>query len=127
MTPKLFVSIYRDMARDSTNQPVGAPMTPPITEQILDITHKSIASYPFPQHSTFICIKAEADCCIAFGIEPEADPKYHFVQEGERLFYGIREGQQIAVIDSTIKDTINGYDDGGRREEEDHTGSSIES
>jgi len=118
MFPKLYITLYRDMARDSNNQLIGAPMTPPIDEQEIDICHESVSGHPFPKYTHFICVKAEADCCIAIGEDAVADPHYHFIEAGERLFYGVREGHQIAVIDSTIKDGNDGsHDDGPGKEE----------
>jgi hypothetical protein len=102
------------MARDSNNQLVGAPLTPPIAEQTIDITHESIAGAQFPPHTRFICIKAEADCCLAFGQNPIADPNFHFIDGGERIFYGVHEGHQVAVVDSTIRDAQHGINDGER-------------
>jgi len=86
------------MARDSTNQPVGAPMAPPLAEAYVEITHESRASGPFPSYTNFICIRTEADCAISFGENPVADPEYHHIEPGERLFYGVHAGHRVAVI-----------------------------
>lgn len=99
MTPKLYITHWRDMAWDGNNRAISAPMTPSIGEAYVEITHESIASDPFPPYTHFICIKADADCAIAFGVEPVADPEFHFVDAGERLFYGVQAGQKIAVIE----------------------------
>jgi hypothetical protein len=99
MKPKLFVSCFRNMAKDGRNELIAAPEAPPLAEQVIDITAKSIAGDPFPQYTTFICVKAEADCSLAFGLDPEADPEFHLVEAGERLYYGVQEGHRVAVIE----------------------------
>jgi hypothetical protein len=86
------------MAIDNFNKVVAAPATPPLAEMVLPITADSISSDPFPKYTTFICVKAEADCSLAFGEDPVADFNYHFVDSGERLWYGVSEGHKIAVI-----------------------------
>lgn len=98
MAPRLYLSCWRDMAWDSNSRPVGAPMAPPLSEVFVDITHESIASDPFPQYTHFISIRTEADCAVAFGEDPVADPEFHHIEPGERLFYGVRAGHRIAVI-----------------------------
>lgn len=100
MIAKLWVTCFRDMALDSNNRLIGAPMVPPVGEQVIDITHESLMGEPFPKYTKFISIKAESDCCVAFGDEPIADNNFHLIESGERLFYGVMEGQRIAVIDA---------------------------
>lgn len=97
--PKLYITTYRHMALDDFSKVISAPMTPPLSEAYVEITYESIASDPFPQYTTFICIRAEADCAIAFGADPIADPDYHVIMAGERLFYGVTAGSKIAVIE----------------------------
>lgn len=104
------------MARDSTNQPVSAPMAPPIAEAYIDIGPESTVSHPLPQYTHFVCLRTDADCAIAFGRdaddEPVADPDYHIVEPGERLFYGVREGIRIAVIGVAPDLSDLSYDEG---------------
>jgi hypothetical protein len=98
MPARLHITCYRDMARDSNNQPVSAPMAPPIAEAYVDIGPESSASEPLPPYTHFVSIRTDTDCAIAFGDDPVADPDYHIIEPGERLFYGVREGTKIAVI-----------------------------
>src|SRR5258708_6212511 len=99
MTSKLLISCYRDMARDSTNQPVSAPLAPPLAEAYVEITHESIASEPFPPYTHFVCLYAQADCAICFGEDPVADEEYHHLGAGERIFYGVHPNHRVAVIE----------------------------
>jgi len=107
MTPKLYISCFRHAAIDDFNRPIACPMAPPLSEAFVEITHESIVSEPFPKWTSFIQIKAEADCCIAVAAvgkdDPEADPDYGFVEAGERLYFGAGEGFRIAVIERIIK------------------------
>src|SRR5713226_1347006 len=98
MSSRLLITCYRDMARDSLNIPVGAPLVPPIAECFLDIGPESVASDPFPQYTTFICIRPEVDCALAFGQNPVANPDYHRIEAGEKCFYGVHPGHRLAVI-----------------------------
>lgn len=99
--PRLYISSYRNQAVDDFGRMIPAPMAPALAEAYVEITHQSLMSDPFPRWTSFICLKAEADCSIAFampGQEVEADPDYAFVEAGERLFFGVAEGYRIAVI-----------------------------
>jgi hypothetical protein len=101
VTPKLFITAFRNFAVDDFGRSIIAPDTPPLGEFSVEITHQSLISDPFPQWTGFVQIKAEADCCLAFAAkdkDAEADPDFHFVEAGERLFYGAKEGYRIAVI-----------------------------
>ena len=106
MSSRLYITCYRHMAIDDFNRIISAPMTPPLSEMFIDITHESIMSDAAPKWTSFCCVHAEEDCCLAFappGQEVTADADYHFVGAGERLFYGISEGFRIAVIERIIK------------------------
>ena len=96
---KLYITCYRNVATDSYNRAVLAPMAPPLAEMTVDITAKSKSSDVFPEYTTFICVKPETDCALAFGSDPVANSEYHLVEAGERLYYGVEAGQQVAVIE----------------------------
>lgn len=98
----LRITVFRDLGHDSNGKPVPGPMTRPSREIILPITHQSISSEPLPSYATFISIKTDADCCLAFGPEPVADPQFHFVEAGERLWYGVHPGHRIAVVEAGL-------------------------
>ncbi len=104
MTAKLFITCYRHSAIDDFNRLVAAPMAPPLSEAFVEISHENNVSDPFPKWTSFICVKAEIDCALAFAAtgqdDPIADPDYHRVDAGERLYYGASEGYRIAVIEA---------------------------
>ena len=101
---RLFITAFRHMAIDDFNRLIAAPAMPPLSEVYLEITHESIVSDPFPKWTSFIQIKAAADCCLAFAAagqdDPVADPDYHFMEAGELRYYGASEGSRIAVIEA---------------------------
>jgi hypothetical protein len=101
MTARIYVTCWRHQATDDFGRTLPCPMTPPLAETYVDITHESVASAAFPQYTSFITVRAEADCAIAFGgpEDPIADPDYHVITAGERLFYGSQAGHKIAVIE----------------------------
>ncbi len=84
---------------DDFARPVGAPMTPPIDEMVLEIGPENNVSRPFPKYTSFISIKAYGSCSLAFGSNPVADPQFHQVEAGERLWYGVTEGDRVATIE----------------------------
>src|SRR5258706_13769776 len=105
--PRLTISTFRHMAIDDFNRLIAAPATPALSEAYLEITHESIVSDPFPKWTSFVQIKTEADCCLAFSNfgqdDPVADQDYHKVDAGELRFYGASEGGRIAVIEAIVK------------------------
>ncbi len=104
MSSRLYITCYRHSAIDDFNRLVAAPMAPPLSEAFVDITHESVVSEPFPKWTSFVCVKAEADCCLSFAAagqdDPIADPDYHMIDAGERLYYGASEGFRVAVIEA---------------------------
>lgn len=50
----------------------GAAAAPPLAEQVIDISGKSIQSQPFHQHTNAIRVLAMDACCVAFGMDPTA-------------------------------------------------------
>lgn len=95
----LFVSIYRQMARDSGNEAVGAPQMPPLAEWCIEIPlGTSAQSPPFPPMSEFISVKATDACWLAINEDPVAKVNVHPVDAGERLWYGVTPGHCLAVL-----------------------------
>jgi len=102
---RLYYTCWRHMGVDDFSRLITAPAAPPLAEGHLEITHENQVSEAFPQYTTFISIKATADCAIAFtgidGNDPVADPDFHFVGIDEYRFYGAVAGTKIAVIEAS--------------------------
>lgn len=96
---RLHITGYRHMARDDFNQVVAAPMVPPAEEQYVEITTKSTTSEVWSKFTKFIFVKADADCSLAFGEQPVADPDFHRLDAGETRWYGVQEGHRLAVVE----------------------------
>jgi hypothetical protein len=95
----LYVTCYRHMTIDDFGKVTNVPQTPPLAEFRVIVSMESETTPAFPQYTSFICVKAEVDCALAFGKNPIADPDYHMVDAGERLFYGAIEGDKLAVVE----------------------------
>lgn len=95
---RLYITGYRWLGYDRNMSPIQAPATPPLFEESLLLSETGLKSDPFPPETRFICIKAEADCWLAFGEDPEAQVGQHPVSAGERLFYGVFAGHRLSVI-----------------------------
>ena len=76
------------------------PMTPALVEQSVEIGEVSKHSKPFNSATRLVMLKARADCSLAFGVEPKADPRFHFMDAGETRFYGVKPGHRVAVVRS---------------------------
>ncbi len=96
--PKLYVTIYKGLARDVVNTPIPAPETPSLAEWSLEVGFESKQSDPFPMNAKFISVTAGVDCCLAFGKDPVAKTEFHPISEGETRWYGVYPGQRLAVI-----------------------------
>lgn len=95
---KVYVTCYRYLARDNTNMLIAAPEVPPLAEMVVEISPDSTQSDPFPRDTTFICVKTDGTCALAFGEDPKAESDKHMVDAGERLWYGVKAGHKVAVI-----------------------------
>lgn len=99
--PKIYITVYRNLARDSVNTPIQIPQTPPLSEDAVEIQVTPNQSQPFPTHATFITVKAEIACWLAFGEDPIAKVGEHPVDANEKLWYGVTPGQRLSVVESS--------------------------
>jgi len=99
MSARLHITVYRHLAVDDFNRVTPIPMVPPVTEMFVEIGATSSQSDPFPKFSRFIMVKPDVSCALDFGTDPVANPDYHFVEAGERMWYGVEEGDKIAVVE----------------------------
>ena len=103
MSGHITISEFSRLSLDHGNQAVQAPAVPAKREQRLEITAGSQVSEPFPSATRFIMVHATEACCLAFGPSTKdkpltADPRYHEMGGGETRYYGVGEGDCIAVI-----------------------------
>lgn len=100
---KLHITVFARAARDASNGLMPMPMAPPLAEDHINIGLESVQCDPFSQDATFVMIKAEADCCLAFGKDPVAEDGVHPVSAGEVRWYGVFPGHSIAAIEESPK------------------------
>ncbi len=101
MASFLHVSLYAYTAHGASGSgSLPMPQAPPVEEWQIEIEPESVQSHPFPEGVTFIMVRPDADCCLAFGSDPEAFVGEHPVDAKERLWYGVHPGHKIAVIDN---------------------------
>lgn len=95
---RLYISGYRWLGYDINMSPLPAPSMPALFEDNIILSLAGTLSRPFPKDTKFICIKSDEDCWLAISGDPEAIVGVHPIAAGERLFYGVIEGQRLAAI-----------------------------
>ena len=95
---RIYISEYSRLGLDFTGAVIDAPMAPAVAEQSLEIMHEERISSFFNSATRFIIITADADCCIAIGSTPKANPRMHKVHSGETRRYGVSHEHRLAVI-----------------------------
>jgi hypothetical protein len=101
MADYLHISIYSYMAHGASGSgSLQAPQAPALEEWQIPIELESTQSPPFPEGATFIMVRPDTDCCLAFGADPEAVIGQHPVDAKERMWYGVHPGHKIAVIET---------------------------
>jgi len=98
----LCVTEFRGLAKEinrGDRSPMDVPETPPLAEQRLDVGPEVKSSAPFSSGTYLVMVKSvDARCAIAFG--KDADPQFHVIDDGERLFYGVQPHTTISVIEA---------------------------
>lgn len=98
---KVYITSYRYLASDDAARTLMAPDTSHrsvLQEDSVEVTSESLQSKLFPKYAAFVMIKADAPCSLAFGHDPVASADYHFMEAGELRYYGVQEGERLAVI-----------------------------
>lgn len=96
----LFISEYARIAMDAGHQSTGVPLVPPVADHRIEIGVQSVQSESWQGGTVLICLHATESCCLAFGINPEAEHDKHYLAAGETRYYGIQNGHRLAVIAS---------------------------
>jgi|SRR6266702_1236361 len=96
----LYVTEIDHLAYDASAAVVLSGQMPPVVEQAIAITGASAQSNAFNTNARFIMVHNDVACCLAFGADPTAQLGFHRLAANERLFYGVKPGQKVAVIAS---------------------------
>ncbi len=102
MSAYLHISVYTYMAHGASGSgTLPAPQAPALEEWRVEIGESSVQSLPLPENATFVMLRPDVDCCLAFGADPKAQLGVHPASAGERLWYGMHPTHRIAVIDNS--------------------------
>lgn len=98
MASLLHIAVYSHAAHHGSAA-LPMPQVPPLFEEGILIELTSNQSMPFPEQATFIMVRPDIACCLAFGPDPLAEAGIHPVDARERMWYGVFPGHRIAVIE----------------------------
>jgi hypothetical protein len=97
----LYLTEFSALGRDLQGVTVLAGDMPPVAEQQLAIGASSVQSAAFSTRTQYLMVHCDATCSIAIGSNPVAVATAHRLGAGERLFYSVSPGQQLAVVQNT--------------------------
>lgn len=92
----LCITEIADIGYAAAGAAVMAPDMPPVAEQAIPIDGTVRASAPFQNGTRYIMIQTDTTCYLGWGGDP-VSPR-HRVVAGERLFYGVRAGNTVSVV-----------------------------
>jgi len=89
------ITEFDNLARDVGHQTLPAPVSQSVAEQSIELGLIPKPSEPFK--GRFICVYSPVTIALAFGPEPEANPRFHNRGPGEH-YYGVNPGERLSVI-----------------------------
>jgi hypothetical protein len=93
----LFITEYRDLARDTGSNFIAAGMEPSVAEQSLTLSGTSAPSAAFNEQTSFVMIHAQEACCLRWGTAPVALVSVQRMAAGETRFVGVPAGKGFKV------------------------------
>ena len=93
----LFLTEYRDLARDIGSNFIAAGMEPSVAEQAMTLTGTTAQSAFFNAQTAFVMIHAQEAACVAWGTNPTATTSKQRLAAGETRFVGIPAGRGFRV------------------------------
>lgn len=93
----LFLTEYRDLARDTGNNFIASGMEPSVAEQALTVSGSSTLSAVFNAQTSFVMVHAQEAACLAWGTAPTATTIKQRIGAGETRFVGIPAGKSFRV------------------------------
>ena len=97
MSMPLFLTEYRDLARDTGHNHIASGMEPSIAEQALTVSGSSTQSAAFNAQTSFVMVHAQEATCLAWGTNPTATAVKQRMAAGETRFVGIPLGKSFKV------------------------------
>jgi len=93
----LFLTEYRDMARDTGSNPVAAAMEPSIADTSFTVSGSSTQSAVFNAQTSFVMVHAQEAVCLAWGTNPTALTTKQRMAAGETRYVGVPAGKNFRV------------------------------
>ena len=93
----LFLTEYRDMARDIGSNFIAAGMEPSINEQAITLSSSTAQSAVFNAQTAFVMVHAQEAACLAWGTNPTATTVKQRMAAGETRYVGIPPGRSYRV------------------------------
>jgi len=96
----LFLTEYRDSARDTGSNFIAAGMEPAVAEQQIVASGTSAQSALFNNQTSFVMVHAQEAVCLKWGANPVAVTTAQRMAAGETRYVGIPAGRgfRVAVI-----------------------------
>lgn len=96
----LFLTEYRDAARDTGSNHIAAGSEPSVAEQQIVASGTSTQSAVFNPQTSFVMVHAQEAVCLKWGTNPTAVTTAQRMAAGETRYVGIPAGQgfRVAVI-----------------------------
>jgi hypothetical protein len=93
----LFLTEYRDLARDIGSNFIAAGMEPSVNEQAMTLTSSTAQSAVFNAQTAFVMVHAQEAACLAWGTSPTATTSKQRLAAGETRYVGIPAGRGFRV------------------------------
>ena len=85
----LFLTEYRDSAKDTGSNFIAAGMEPSVAEQALTLTSSSQQAAVLNSQTSFVMVHAQEAACLAWGTNPTAVTTKQRMAAGETRYYGV--------------------------------------
>jgi hypothetical protein len=93
----LFLTEYRDLARDIGSNFISAGMEPSIADTSFTVSGTSSQSAVFNAQTAYVMVHAQEAACLAWGTNPTAVTSKQRIAAGETRFVGIPAGKSFRV------------------------------
>jgi hypothetical protein len=101
---KLKIEEYARLPQDMHGVTMPIPPTDCIAVQVVAIDQTSAASAAFNTATRFVIVSSDLDCCIEFGVAPEATNASRDVFAKTYRDFEVTRGDKIAVIAADAPD-----------------------
>ncbi len=93
----LFITEYRDLARDIGSNFIAAGMEPSIAEQAMTLSGTTAQSAVFNAQTAFVMVHAQEAACVAWGTNPTATTVKQRMAAGETRYVGVPSGRSFRL------------------------------